>query len=232
MNIETPEGVELLLTPAGPGPRILAYLIDGLIRLLLLGLLALGLTALDLLGQGLFLIAYFLLEWFYPVWFELRKGATPGKRAFGLRVLRDDGSAPRLGDSMLRNLLRAVDFLPLAYGLGLVAMLMRRDFKRLGDMVAGTLVVYDPPKPARPKLDPVLARPSPHALTLDEQRAVIAFAERCAQISPSRQEELARVLEPVLYARGEAAVTLLKGIANGLVGRHNAIMSGPDKTAG
>uniref|UniRef100_UPI0025F2F3AC RDD family protein n=1 Tax=uncultured Thiodictyon sp. TaxID=1846217 RepID=UPI0025F2F3AC len=138
---ETPEGVDLGLRVAGPAPRALALAADGAIRLVIL--LALSpLAALSGLGLGLSLIAVFLLEWLYPVTFEVLSGATPGKRAMGLMVVHDDGTPVGLPASLIRNLLRVVDFFPLFYGVGLVCTLVDRDFRRLGDLAAGTLVVH------------------------------------------------------------------------------------------
>src|SRR5262245_64045083 len=97
------------------------------------------------LGVAFWFILLFALEWFYPVVFELTpSGATPGKRTFGLRVLMDNGLPVTAAASVTRNLLRAADFLPLFYGFAIVSMLVRRDAKRLGDVAAATLVVYEP----------------------------------------------------------------------------------------
>ena len=94
-------------------------------------------------GWGVMLLTAFFVEWMLPAWFEaVWGGQTPGKRLFGLAVLNDDGTPVRWPGALTRNLLRAVDFLPLLYGIGLVTMLINRDFKRLGDLAAGTVVVY------------------------------------------------------------------------------------------
>jgi hypothetical protein len=130
-------------------------------------------------------------------------GATPGKRACHLRVLHDDGTPIGWRASVVRNTLRAVDFLPVMYGFGLIACICNRDFKRLGDLAAGTLVVYAPPASTlrkRPETarssepPPSLAGhvPLPEAtLTLEEQRAIIDFAERRKRWSDQRAAELA-----------------------------------------
>ena len=94
-------------------------------------------------GMGLWLILMFLMEWFYPVLFEvLARGQTVGKMALGIRVLCDDGTPVGWYQSTVRNFLKFVDFLPVLYGAGLLSMLLQKDFKRLGDLAAGTLVVY------------------------------------------------------------------------------------------
>src|SRR5690554_4457092 len=225
--IETPEGVELLLTPAGPGARILAYLIDGLIRLVIFLVLSLAFSFFGLFGKGMYFLCFFLLEWFYPVFFEVfRQGATPGKKALRLRVLYDNGTPVTFSGSMVRNLLRAVDFLPLLYSFGIVSMLMRRDFKRIGDLAAGTWVVYDFEKPPPPVIQAQGSEVLPYPLDLDEQRALIGFAERSATLPKQPQAELANLLAPLTHLKDDAAVGYLQRVANGLTGKHQASLAG------
>ncbi len=195
---EAPEGIRLMLRPAGPPARVLAFTLDLLIRLALLLALGALLEGLPGVGPGLWFILYFLLEWFYPVLFELLPGsATPGKRVLGLQVLMDDGLPVRPDASLLRNLLRAADFLPALYGLGLASMLLRSDFKRLGDVVAGTLVVHAAPAPALalPCADPASA--PPRALSADEQAAVLHWAARRPHLTAQRAQELAQLARPL-----------------------------------
>ena len=141
------------------------------------------------------LIVWFALEWLYPTAFEVWfGGATPGKRSLGLIVLHDDGTPVRLPASLTRNLLRAVDFMPLLYGFGLVSMLLSRDFKRLGDIAAGTVVVYREAAvqhAAVPHAPPV---PPPLPLPLAEQRAVLDLATRSGSLTAERAEELAALV--------------------------------------
>ena len=211
-RFETPEGVEIALRLAGPVPRALAFAIDLAIRAGLY-LALLPLAGFAGVGVGLLLLALFLLEWLYPVLFELRTGATPGKRAMGLLVVHADGTPVGPSASLLRNLLRAADFLPVLYGLGLAAMLADRDFRRLGDLAAGTLVIHRdaPPLPAALPAHPPLPPPAP--LDLATQQAVLAFAERCRTLSPARQAELA-ALAGLTTAPGADPVAALLGIAN------------------
>lgn len=218
--LETPEGVELELRVAGPAVRGLAWAIDAAIR-------AGGYLALSMLlpffgrfGFGLLLIAFFLVEWFYPVLFEVyRQGATPGKRSLGIQAIHEDGTPIGWSASLIRNLLRSVDFLPMFYGFGLASMLLNGDFKRLGDLAAGSLVVYsERPTPA-PELPAAIPESPPQPLTTAEQRAIIQFAERAPALTPQRGEELADILEPLTGARGEQAVRRLFQYANWMVGR-------------
>ncbi len=149
-RFETPEGVELRLTAAGVGARAGAWIIDAFFRAGVYVVAALVLLVLGGLGQGLMLIVVFIGEWFYGVLFEvLRQGQTPGKRAAGVRVVHDDGTPVGWNAALLRNLLRFADFLPIGYGIGLISMSIHPRFKRLGDLVAGTLVVYVDPAEER-----------------------------------------------------------------------------------
>ncbi|MBK8725038.1 MAG: RDD family protein [Holophagaceae bacterium] len=218
--IETPEGVTLDLAPAGPVIRAQAWLWDFLLRLMLYMVFGIGCAFLGRMGVGVFSILAFLTEWFYPVLFEvLGGGRTPGKRVAGLQVLMDDGAPVSWSASLARNFLLTADFLPLLYGFGLLSMLLNRDFKRLGDLAAGTVVVHaEPPPPARRLSRGEVALPRAR-LTLDEQRAVVSFAERLPTFSPQRAEELAGLAEPVTEAAGPEGVARLLTFARGFLGR-------------
>lgn len=218
-TVETPEGVALRVRVAGPAPRTLAFLLDLLARSVIYIGLSIPLVFLGETGLGLLFIVAFLLEWFYPVYFEVwRGGATPGKRALGLVVIHEDGTSVGLRGSLLRNLLRAADFLPVAYGLGLSFMALDRDFRRLGDIAAGTRVVYrEAPADARPAAaEPI---PPPVPLTLEEQAAILSFSERASGWTAERAAELAELAAPLTGARGPAGVAALHGLAAWLRGR-------------
>jgi hypothetical protein len=138
------------------------------------------------------------MEWFYPVLFEvLREGATPGKKVFGIKVINANGTPVDISASLIRNLLRAVDFLPLAYGFGFISMLLNHNFQRLGDLAAGTLVIYHDQPVINPQLYKGPLQKPLFPLTSNEQRLIIQFAERSPQLSPQRQDELATLLSPL-----------------------------------
>lgn len=218
-RVETPEGVELDLAVAGPVSRASAWLIDSLIRTAVWFAVSVALVPMGPAGQGIALVAFFLLGWGYPVLFELvNRGATPGKSLLGLEVVHDDGTPVRLSASVVRNLLRAVDALPVAYAFGLTACVLSRDFKRLGDLAAGTVVVYSGKVRARRVTAEAPPLPPPVPLTAEERRAVMDFAERAVHLSPERAEELAACAEP-LAGRGRDAVLRLAGMAAWLSGR-------------
>lgn len=203
--LETPEGVDLSLIPAGPIPRVLAWGIDLMIRLFVYWALGTFFPIFGAFGVGLFWIAIFVVEWFYPVFFEvLWRGRTPGKVTLQLAVVREDGTPVSWPESVVRNLLRAVDILPGCFGVALVSMMTSARFQRLGDMAAGTLVVYRAPPSERSTAAPTdRVLPPAHPLSLEEQRAVLDFAERVPFLNRERAEELAAIPAPALGRSGD-----------------------------
>ena len=158
LNIETPEQVDLHFPIAGIGSRFVAIMIDHLIQLvpyLLLIIAALlwarngstSDTKTDTGGKWFFagfIFLNFLWIWGYFTLFEgFWNGQTPGKRVMKLRVLKDSGRSITVFESLARNLLRFVDYLPSMYFLGLIAMLCNKRNKRLGDLAAGTIVIHE-----------------------------------------------------------------------------------------
>ncbi|WP_158155587.1 RDD family protein [Pseudomonas sp.] len=218
-QIETPEGIDLNLRPAGLVVRSLAFAIDLGLRGLLLGGLFMLLVWLGRLGMGLAAILLFLVNWWYMVLFEvLNQGRSPGKQLMGLRVVADDGTPVGWSASLLRNLLRFADMLPFGYCLGAISCLQHPGFKRLGDLAAGTLVVYrDLPHP-RPRLPAAEPITPPFALTLVEQRALLSLAERQDELSAERVAELAGIAAPALGVTPAMAMARINGIARGLLG--------------
>ncbi|MGH8740943.1 MAG: RDD family protein [Burkholderiales bacterium] len=221
-RVATPEGIELTLHLAGPVPRAMAWAIDLAMRIAVVLAVMTGALQFGKAGWGVVLLTAFFVEWLLPAWFEAAwRGQTPGKRFMALTVLNDDGTPVRWPGALTRNLLRAVDFLPFFYGIGLLAMLANRDFKRLGDLAAGTVVVYQLKKELQQKEIPASAPLAPPvALNLEEQRAVIDLAERSATLTRERLEELAELPTPLVGAlSGEQATTRLLGMANYLAGK-------------
>jgi len=218
-EVHTPEGVALQLLAAGPFPRALAWTIDAGVRFALLLACAIPLNLLDGLGNGLWLVVMFVLTWFYPVLFEaLWSGQTLGKRVLGIRVVAANGAPVGWMAAFARNLLRVVDMLPVGYAAGIVTSLTDPWGRRLGDLVAGTLVVHVPRAPRRIDNITVPARAPALPLTSAEQVAVIAFAERAHTWPPGRQQELAELATPVTGQRGQAGVEALFGLASWLLG--------------
>jgi len=168
--VTTPERVSFDYQLAGPGSRFLAQLIDfplQLVALVAAFLLSIGigtLTGNGRLAQLLAAVFGFLTIWgYYPVIETLWGGQTLGKHVFGLRVVGDRGEPITWVQALVRNLVRLGDFLPAYYGVGVIAMFINSQARRLGDLAAGTVVVHDRAgvgltiRVGRPELERVVA---------------------------------------------------------------------------
>jgi uncharacterized membrane protein SpoIIM required for sporulation/uncharacterized RDD family membrane protein YckC len=214
VDVETPEQVMFSYTLAGVGSRALAAFVDYLLCLLaFMGvvflLVVLGLSGLGrLVGSAssawaiaVLVIAQFMIVWGYYVLFEgLNDGQTPGKQWLRLRVVQDGGYSVTFGASAVRNLMRIVDLQPLfMYGVGLVSIVISKSGKRLGDILAGTIVVRErvtrvrvveghanaPPNAAKPERAPL------HTLLTDEEFAVLSrFTDRRGTLDADRRNKL------------------------------------------
>jgi uncharacterized RDD family membrane protein YckC len=219
-RVETPEGIALRLRSAGAMPRAAAWAIDLMIRVAIMWGAGTVFVLLGQSGFGLYLIMLFAIFWLYPILFEvLRDGQTPGKKVFGLRVVNANGTPVTWVAAFVRNLMRTVDMLPLCYAFGLVSTLVDPHNRRLGDLVAGTLVVYAdaPLKQSAAPVVPVVY--APFALAPPERAAIVEFAERAAQLTPERQQELAALLPMLTHSSGALAVQRLHGMACAYLGR-------------
>jgi len=155
LSIETPELVGIDMPVAGIGSRFVALLVDYLIWLIALIALVFVVSLVDpslshfsQLGEkwaiAIFIFVVFLWLWGYFTLFEaFWDGRTPGKRLAKIRVIQQSGRGIGLFESMTRNLLRVVDWLPGVYAVGVVSIFLTRQHQRLGDLAAGTLVVHD-----------------------------------------------------------------------------------------
>lgn len=220
----TPEGLMLTLMPAGIMPRLAAWAIDFAIRAAIMVIVFIVSSIFGTAGTGLLAIGYFLITWLYPVYFEVyREGMTPGKKNQGIYVCHDDGTPVSLQSSMIRNLLRVADFLPMGFAAGALTVMFTRQSQRIGDIVAGTLVVYQQQDNidflyksiygllTKPNVsdENVSSQPmtssydetSPlffYPLQLNEQQALVSFSERLAFLSNARQQEIAMALAPLI----------------------------------
>jgi uncharacterized RDD family membrane protein YckC len=154
--VDSVTGVDVALPIAGPGARSFAFIIDWHIRTILS--VAWYIVAAMLHNGSLYVSApltpdsawfvyviappaaiYFL---YHPVWEVATRGHTPGKRTAGVQIVSRDGGAPSVGSLLARNVFRLVDSFPVAYAVGLVATMVTRHHVRIGDLAAGTLLVY------------------------------------------------------------------------------------------
>jgi uncharacterized membrane protein SpoIIM required for sporulation/uncharacterized RDD family membrane protein YckC len=210
LRLPTPEHAEVVLRPAGPLVRLLAYGADTTLRVIVVVVLALPLIFLGGIGIGAILLVWFVLDWLVGGYIEWRwEGRTPGKRWFGVRVVGADGLPAGLAACMLRNLLRYADSLPTA-ATAVVAMLVGGRFQRLGDLVADTLVVHDgdgwspaPPAADKAAQQAAAALPPELATAVDGPalRALVRYAARRGGLSPARRQELAMPFATALARR-------------------------------
>jgi uncharacterized RDD family membrane protein YckC len=208
VTAETPEGIAIAMYPAGFAVRATAFLIDGVLRI--------------------------AINWLYAPLFELMwAAATPGKRVMGLHVLMANGLPLTPAGCLVRNLLRAVDFLPFMYAFGIVSMLLRRDGRRLGDLAGGTLVAYRRPlQPAGTFGEGEPVAPSV-PLNARQQAAIAAFAWRVRQLTPDRAEEIAVLAAASAPATRTKSMTLhLVGIARWLHGQRRNFSGEAGRRAG
>jgi len=218
--VELADGVEIHLRVAGPAVRSVAWLVDFLIFIVALIIWGIAVSLISSsvgseIGMGLFLLGMFVMSWFYNVIFEMSaKAATPGQRMMKIKVASVSGAPVRLPQSLIRNLLRAIDFMPAAYLFGLICCLFTRRFQRLGDLVADTVVIYDDPKEVKAAPIQVNAEPQPPPMPLSraEQAAILQFLERAPQWSDARKIELSNLLEPLTDSTGLSGLTRVCGM--------------------
>jgi uncharacterized membrane protein SpoIIM required for sporulation/uncharacterized RDD family membrane protein YckC len=207
LEIETPEHVVLDYEIAGLGSRALAALIDtAVLAVVLLAMLLLGawvqarLPDVPVFAAAVML--YFVTLWGYFTLFEgFREGQTPGKKWLGIRVIGETGHGITFRQSAIRNLLRLADFLPPPYLLGALFVAIHPKGRRLGDLVAGTVVVRDRPAEV---LSPALDAPTseraellgPPVLTDEEYRVLREFAGRARALDEAtRQRFVAQLVD-------------------------------------
>ena len=153
-SIETPEQTDVSFVIAGVGSRFLAIALDTLIQavaaILLIIVAILSFSRLKdtgaspmWLGAGLLLIWFTIYTGYYAVFEAIWNGQTPGKRWVRIRVIEDTGRPITPSESVARNLMRLVDSLPSLYGIGVLSILISKQSKRLGDFLAGTIVVHE-----------------------------------------------------------------------------------------
>ncbi|GGA57757.1 membrane protein [Kroppenstedtia guangzhouensis] len=215
--ITTPEYVKLEFETAGLGSRTLSLLIDwmilGVVQFILIFFGILFFAASATLGNpfwtsvtiGVFLVLLFFIPLCYYVLTEyFMNGQTIGKRAVGLRVVTDRGTAPGFLAIFLRNLLRVVDGLPFFYLAGGISVFFNRREKRLGDLAAGTMVVQKE------------KREVPHVHPLFSHREPILTSSELSGISERKWELLGRFLtrreEMFPAARQELAQRLARSL--------------------
>jgi uncharacterized RDD family membrane protein YckC len=229
--IETPERVPLHFALASTGNRFLACAFDHFLQIVVIGVVVLAVIWwMGFAGLGrwakdapkwmlaLLIVAAFLVWSGYFVLFEWAwAGQTPGKRRLGLRVIREDGRPVTFWEASARNLVRILDMEPFPfYSVGLVSVFVSSRDQRLGDLVAGTVVVREREAQA-PTFDQVFSAPTSDAalrrsfkplpfradlsaLNVSEIEVVEAFLRRRWDLAENTRQWMAwRVATPLLY---------------------------------
>ncbi len=220
--VELADGVEIQLRVAGPAVRSTAWLLDLIVFLiallvaeLLLLLIVTRWIGFEISG-GLSMLMAFIFTWFYNVAFEASaRGCTPGQKWMKIRVASVTGGPVTLAQAVLRNFLRVIDFMPFLYLTGFLTCLFTKRFQRLGDLVAGTVMVYTDPPPVMIPQTQINAerRAPPVVLTREEQAALHQFIERAPLWSDERRLELSALVEPLTQAQGQEGLRRLVGMA-------------------
>jgi uncharacterized RDD family membrane protein YckC len=213
LKIPSVTGVDVELKLAGPGARSYAFVIDWHIRAL--GAAAWLLAAMfALVGAAAFLVpadqgyvafmyvavlpaaAIYLL--YHPVLEVLMRGQTPGKRIAGVRLVAvADGGVPGIGALLIRNVFRLIDSLPTLYAVGLIATVVTKHGVRIGDIAAGTVLVYDEPQ-GRRVLDE-LHGAAVQRLGLEQAQVARDLLSRWPELAPDSRARLARQLFAKLH---------------------------------
>jgi uncharacterized RDD family membrane protein YckC len=219
-SVLTPERVSLQYDIAGIGSRGAAAIVDTLIQSVALIVVFFALTAGLAAGSsflsvgggpgastlllGLFVLALFAITDGYFMLFEIVwNGQTPGKRMVGIRVIRENGYPMRPIDAVIRNLVRMVDWLPGAYGIGVLTMLLNKRAKRLGDFASGTIVVREGARGSGTLLMPSAESAESIGVRLSSADATLVrdFLVRRASLDPRARADLAARLSAVLAQR-------------------------------
>jgi uncharacterized RDD family membrane protein YckC len=241
--VSTPERVAFQYPVAGLGSRFVAQLIDLLLMTVLLAILSLGAIGLGYVindGALAFLIwdlaSFCILFGYFIVSEAVWSGQTLGKRTLHLRAVGDQGEPISVSQAVIRNLVRIVDFLPLFYGIGMIALFANGKGKRLGDLAAGTVVVREhdsvrlidlerqagltPGVPAGPAVPgaPTAARLSPleewlRRVDPNLRRLAGMYALRRYELVPAARYQLAEAAEPALRKVLPATVTQAGALA-------------------
>jgi uncharacterized RDD family membrane protein YckC len=232
VDVVTPENIAFHYNVAGPFRRLPAFLLDVLIRasvffsMFIALMVAFSFANMAGVAFATVLILWFLLDWFYGGVFEaLFNGQTPGKWVVGIRVLSVNGQPINGIQAVLRNILRSLDMFPLislealgidepmylipTFMLSLVAMSLNSRFQRIGDLVAGTMVVVEERRwltgvarlenPRIPQLASYI--PADYPISRSLARSLAAYVERRRFFSTPRRREVAGHLAEPLLAR-------------------------------
>jgi len=213
-RITTPEQVTFHYQTAGFVSRAMAWLLDqvfvNVLRIGVLYALAQGRE----FGAAIMMIAFFAIDFGYFMFFELYwAGQTPGKRYMGIRVISAGGGRLGFNETFLRNLMRAIDSLPVAMTVGGTVSFLDPYGRRLGDLAADTLVAVDSTRPLPSATakgsgrvntfleDPVLRNRILNRATREERDFVFDLTVRRDELDADAREDLFRQTAQILRER-------------------------------
>lgn len=225
LTIETPEQIALEYPLAGIGSRFMAFFYDTLIQVIItfLAILIMALVMPDL-GRywpsawnwvaAVYVFVGFCLYWGYFAAFEaLWNGQTPGKRKAGIRVIKDSGRPITAFEAISRNFMRVIDSMPGMYGVAVISIFVDKQSRRLGDMVAGTVVVHDKKEEsAQPFMNvsqndmaatPLGSAAIAQKLTLQELDVIETFLNRRLDLPMTVREQSAKRIADAIAAKLE-----------------------------
>ncbi|MEH7415366.1 RDD family protein [Neobacillus drentensis] len=230
LDIKTPEYVAIQFKIAGLGSRAAAFIVDQVV-LMLVNIVTIVILFFVMDGMestpfflkestfpiAVVVIGLFILNWGYFFFFEFFSGGrTLGKKVVGIRVIQENGHSITLLSSFIRNLVRLIDSLPTAYFLGIVMIFFHPKHKRLGDLVAGTIVVHERKAKKKKKLSPIekeinLRGLSQNDLGLDEWtlksftakdwKLVSTYASRFHQLPVEERNQLTKQIADLLLTK-------------------------------
>jgi uncharacterized RDD family membrane protein YckC len=221
LTIDTPEQITLELPLAGIGSRFLAFAFDTLLQwvgfFLIFLMFAVGVGVMRPLSvlnwlpgyivAPLLILLFFCLYWGYFAFFEiLWSGQTPGKRLVRIRVMKDTGRPLNAFEVIGRNLMRAVDMLPGTYTVALISMMISSQNRRLGDYVAGSVVVHDQQmQTIRPDWtvsnERREVRPEATMVSADELVLIETYLQRRYELEPAIRQAHVRQIAAVISTR-------------------------------
>ncbi|WP_409274941.1 RDD family protein [Neobacillus sp. SCS-31] len=230
IDIKTPEYVSLQFQTAGLGSRAAAFLIDQAllmafnIAVVLIVLLSLGagfevwlIRYTESYVLGFLIIGLFVVNWGYFFVYEFFSGGrTLGKKLLGIRVMQENGHSITLLSSLIRNLIRIIDMLPAFYFIGIVMIFFHKQHKRLGDLVAGTIVIHERKVKKGKKSSPLETEMknrgvSKETLALDDWtiksfsakdwKLINTYAARFLQLPKNEKTELTKQVAAILLTK-------------------------------
>ncbi|WP_312469563.1 RDD family protein [Neobacillus sp.] len=230
MDIKTPEYVSLQFQVAGLGSRAAAFIID-LLLLTIVNILIILIVLLIMNGTSplpffmfentiplaIMIIVLFIINGGYFFAFEFFSGGrTIGKKLIGIRVIQENGHSITLLSSFIRNLIRIIDSLPIAYFLGIIMIFFHSKHKRLGDIVAGTIVVHERKVKRKKKLSAIEKEIQNRGISKDDfiiddwtlksignkdWKLVSTYASRFTQLSLEERNQLTKQIADILFPK-------------------------------